>query len=304
MTLTGRKFKSFNVMPLTKGVIESLLSGTIVSHRHDVSLTEEQLTLIASQIDMSMKVDKVTGKGLSTEDYTTIEKSKLSGIESSANNYSHPAYHSQSEVLNLVSDLSDKEPANVNIQDHVLSSHAPANAQKNSDITKEEIEAKLTGVIDSHSHAGGADPYLAKLVLSADKATGANTTPVTLELSFNYKANSKYVIDIYAIVSPTASGTGCGFSLDVDTAVTYVGTFVAHQLAATGTLSGSGTIGDRGATSHGVSSGMVGTGLNFVHGGGLLITGDNAGVATFYFRSETTAVTTCKPGSIFLITEI
>lgn len=30
--------------------------------------------------------------------------------------------------------------------------HAPANAQKNSDITKAEIEAKLTGVITSHSH--------------------------------------------------------------------------------------------------------------------------------------------------------
>jgi len=30
--------------------------------------------------------------------------------------------------------------------------HAPSNAQKNSDITKAEIEAKLTGVISSHSH--------------------------------------------------------------------------------------------------------------------------------------------------------
>lgn len=30
--------------------------------------------------------------------------------------------------------------------------HAPADAQKNSDITKAEIEAKLTGVITSHSH--------------------------------------------------------------------------------------------------------------------------------------------------------
>lgn len=38
---------------------------------------------------------------------------------------------------------------------HAGTSHAPANAQKNSDITKEEIEAKLTGPISSHSHAGG-----------------------------------------------------------------------------------------------------------------------------------------------------
>src|SRR4030042_2648895 len=83
----------------------------------------------------------------------------------------------------LNSALSGKEPANSNIQVHVISAHAPSNAvslttvkedadisgainhsqashapvdaQKNSDITKDEIEAKLTGELTSHSHAGG-----------------------------------------------------------------------------------------------------------------------------------------------------
>ena len=36
------------------------------------------------------KVDKVEGKGLSTEDYTTAEKTKLAGIEEKANNYVLP----------------------------------------------------------------------------------------------------------------------------------------------------------------------------------------------------------------------
>ena len=35
---------------------------------------------------------------------------------------------------------------------HSQAAHAPSNAQKNSDITKAEIEAKLTGNITSHSH--------------------------------------------------------------------------------------------------------------------------------------------------------
>ena len=35
---------------------------------------------------------------------------------------------------------------------HSQSPHAPANAQKNSDITKAEIEAKLIGTITSHNH--------------------------------------------------------------------------------------------------------------------------------------------------------
>jgi hypothetical protein len=40
--------------------------------------------------DISNKVDKVAGKGLSTNDYTTAEKNKLSGIEANANDYVHP----------------------------------------------------------------------------------------------------------------------------------------------------------------------------------------------------------------------
>lgn len=37
------------------------------------------------QDELDLKVDKVTGKGLSTEDYTTAEKTKLAGIEAQAN---------------------------------------------------------------------------------------------------------------------------------------------------------------------------------------------------------------------------
>lgn len=39
---------------------------------------------------LSNKVDKISGKGLSTNDYTTEEKAKLEGIEENANNYTHP----------------------------------------------------------------------------------------------------------------------------------------------------------------------------------------------------------------------
>lgn len=38
------------------------------------------------------KVDKVNGKGLSTNDYTTTEKEKLAGVAAGANKYTHPAY--------------------------------------------------------------------------------------------------------------------------------------------------------------------------------------------------------------------
>ena len=42
---------------------------------------------------LDYKVDKVTGKGLSTNDYTTAEKNKLANIATGANNYVHPSAH-------------------------------------------------------------------------------------------------------------------------------------------------------------------------------------------------------------------
>lgn len=47
---------------------------------------------------LDLKVDKVTGKQLSTEDYTTAEKIKLSGIATGANNYTHPTGDGNSHV--------------------------------------------------------------------------------------------------------------------------------------------------------------------------------------------------------------
>jgi hypothetical protein len=47
------------------------------------------------------KVDKVVGKQLSTEDYTTTEKTKLSNIADYANNYIHPSTHSVAMITGL-----------------------------------------------------------------------------------------------------------------------------------------------------------------------------------------------------------
>ena len=63
-----------------------LISNIINDLTHtdtDKALSANQGKILKSQIDG--KVDKVTGKGLSTEDYTSAEKTKLSGIETEAN---------------------------------------------------------------------------------------------------------------------------------------------------------------------------------------------------------------------------
>lgn len=108
------------------------------------------------------------------------------------------------------------EPKNANIQAHVSAAHAPSNAQKNSDITKAEIEQKLTGEISSHSHAAGAS------------SGGPTIKAGTVNLSAGGSANVSFV-------SPFPAGTTVIVSLtaqinNADTSCTYS----AHTISVNG----------------------------------------------------------------------
>ena len=50
------------------------------------------------QAAIGNKVDKVEGKDLSDENYTSEEKTKLEGIAPNANNYTHPATHAATMI--------------------------------------------------------------------------------------------------------------------------------------------------------------------------------------------------------------
>lgn len=57
-------------------------------------LTSDKTSFVGAINEIeSSKVDKIAGKGLSTNDFTAAEKTKLAGIEPQANNYTHPAAH-------------------------------------------------------------------------------------------------------------------------------------------------------------------------------------------------------------------
>lgn len=58
--------------------------GSVTSVNNQVGDVTGLETVVDSNTKLATKVDKVTGKGLSTEDYTTIEKTKLTGIETGA----------------------------------------------------------------------------------------------------------------------------------------------------------------------------------------------------------------------------
>jgi hypothetical protein len=103
-------------------------------------------------------------------------------------------------------------------------------------------------------------------------------------------------------VSAAAATTGCGFQLDLSTAVTDVNVSFYHQLASTGTLTGGHSVADD--ASVGVSSGIPGTANYPVVGDAILRTAGNAGTAQLRFRSETTAAITCRAGLTMVVEKV
>lgn len=72
--------------------IDELMSHLTDKVKH---ITPDERTLWNT---VKNKVDSIPGKGLSTNDYSTAEKNKLSGIEEKANNYVHPSTHSATMI--------------------------------------------------------------------------------------------------------------------------------------------------------------------------------------------------------------
>jgi hypothetical protein len=114
-------------------------------------------TWIASNSSQLLVGDNIYIEAIDTPDYwwngtslKALEGEKVSLVDY----YKKTETYSASEVDTKLIHNHDTlyEPKNTNIQTHVTSAHAPSNAQKNSDITKAEIEAKLIGVIETHSH--------------------------------------------------------------------------------------------------------------------------------------------------------
>lgn len=137
-----------------KRVIGQDLLNAVIKNIPPPVLTPEQIVTIASLIptvDISGKVDKATGKSLVSD--TDILKIHISGSDNQ--DLSGLVRDNDPRLIDARTPLThthDYEPANANIQTHVTAAHAPAGAQVNADITKAEIEAKLTGPISTHSH--------------------------------------------------------------------------------------------------------------------------------------------------------
>ena len=110
-------------------------TGSVVLAKADVGLGNVDNTSDAAKpvstaqlAALSLKVDKVAGKGLSTEDYSTAEKSKLAGVDAGANNYSHPANHPPSIITQDASNrfVTDAEKTVWNAKEPAISAGTTA----------------------------------------------------------------------------------------------------------------------------------------------------------------------------------
>lgn len=107
-------------------------------------IDEEELNdkgYLTEHQDISGKVDKVEGKQLSTEDYTTLEKAKLSNVEEGANKYIHPSTHS-ANIIEQDSNhrfVTDEEKSKWNSQVDSNQLHTHSNKNTLDKITEQKL---------------------------------------------------------------------------------------------------------------------------------------------------------------------
>lgn len=127
------------------------------------------------------KVDKAEGKQLSTNDYTTEEKSKPSGIADNANNYIHPESHpatiiTEDETHRFLTDV-ERNKLNGIAESANNYVHPPTHTA--SEITEEENKkfltdaerTKLSGIQDGANNYTHPESHPASMIIIGDART-------------------------------------------------------------------------------------------------------------------------------------
>lgn len=170
------------------------------------------LTYLWEQIKTKLleKVDKVEGKGLSTNDYTTADKDKLFGIEDGANKYIHPS----SGVI-----AGDYTKVTVDVNGHITNGSNPttlsgygitdaaniSHTHTSFDITSLDA-SKLTGTISIDRLPQGA---LERLVVVTDDTARFALTTESVQKGDTVKVNATG--SLYFVVDDTKLSSEDGY---------------------------------------------------------------------------------------------
>lgn len=223
---------------LTKAKVEAVLTGDITSHNHDsMYYTESEVDALLAEVQPKInvidnltstsatdplsakqgkilnegKVDKVAGKGLSENDYTTIEKDKLAGIEAGAEVNVNADWNATSGDANILNKPVLSTVATSGSYDDL--SDKPTIPTKTSELTKDDVYSKTE-----------ADELLSSKVNSS--LLGANSGVAQLDATGKVPASQlpSYVDDVLEFDNLAAfpeTGEDGKIYIAVDTNLTY-----------------------------------------------------------------------------------
>lgn len=233
---------------LTKDNIEAVLTGTITSHNHDdvyikdapsdskqyVRYNGEWSSIdfssanFATKEELNTKVDKVEGKVLSTNDYTTEEKNKLAGIAAGAE-------------VNVNADWNATEGDALILNKPTIPSNVSELTNDSNYITSSAVDTKISaavaavyrvkGTVSNYSSLPTSNVTIGDVYNLSD--TGANyvctaTSPITwdklsetvdlssysttAENDAKYQVKGNYITSIPTASSGTLGGIKTGYS--------------------------------------------------------------------------------------------
>lgn len=216
------------------------ISDWIATHQ------DEYAALIAA---IAGKVDKVEGKGLSTEDYTTAEKTKLAGIEAGANNYTLPtATASALGGVKVGANLAIDSSTGVLSGDYSAATTSAAGLMSATDKTKlDGIEAGATAItVDSAISSSSTNPVENQAIYTAlagkvDTETGKGlstndyTTTEKTKLAGIEDGANNYTLP--AATTSALGGVKVGSNLAVDANGVISGNYSNASSSAAGLMS-------------------------------------------------------------------
>lgn len=160
------------------------------------------------------KVDKVDGKGLSTEDYTAVEKEKLASVDNGANNYTHPESHQASMIIQDSERMfvSDIEKETWNAKETTEGSQEKANEALTSAKEYADEKLKLNGTSTNVNFIGSEDGYI-KSIQSNGKEYLASKFRVAKSILEMIDASCVYLLSPTITVNKSDFGFGADFKM-------------------------------------------------------------------------------------------
>ena len=162
----------------TSGVTDAVLGGQVNS------------ASLAYKVNTAMKVQLNGGTTEGTNQFT-FDGSAAKNINITPDSIgAAPASHGTHLTLGTGSGNAFRGDYGNTAYNHSQAAHAPSNAQKNSDITKAEIEAKLTGKLTSHTHATVNRTTITTPIYNPDKG-------VLVDFNMDVKSGAMAIIKLY-----------------------------------------------------------------------------------------------------------